>query len=301
MKRKYVVTGATGNTGSIVASALLKAGEDVTVIGRSAEKLAHYEKDGATIKVGNIEDENFLTEAFKGADGLYLMIPPQYGHDDQRGYYEHVGNIYLEAAKKAGVHNVVFLSSIGVHNLESPSIVQGLAYIERNWRNDNSMNALFLRPTYFMENIFMQIGTIKQLGFAGSPFEGDKKFPVVSVKDIGKVAAERLLSLDFKGISHEYILGPEDISYNDITAAIGKELSQPDLKYVTFPYDQAEGAMQQMGLSSDAAKRMVQLTKDMNSGVAFSDAQRTKENTTTTTINEVAKTFAYAFNAETSN
>jgi len=36
MKRTYVVTGASGNTGKVVASELLKAGQHVKVIGREA-------------------------------------------------------------------------------------------------------------------------------------------------------------------------------------------------------------------------------------------------------------------------
>ena len=72
----YVVTGATGNTGSVVADALLAAGNKVRVVGREAGRLQHFVPEGAEVFTANVSDAAALTKAFSGARAVYLMLPP---------------------------------------------------------------------------------------------------------------------------------------------------------------------------------------------------------------------------------
>ena len=70
-----VLTGATGRTGSAAAEALRAKGEKVRVVGRDAKKLSPLARLAAEAFVGNVEDVSSMTEAFKGASAVYLVLP----------------------------------------------------------------------------------------------------------------------------------------------------------------------------------------------------------------------------------
>ena len=82
----YVVTGATGNTGRVVAETLLAKGKRVRVIGRSAQNLQSLVEKGAEAFVGSVADSSATLRAFQGAQAVYVMIPPSYTAQDFRAY-----------------------------------------------------------------------------------------------------------------------------------------------------------------------------------------------------------------------
>ena len=75
----YVITGATGNTGSVVADRLLEAGQKVRVVGRDPKRLEKFTEQGAESFVADATDAGALTNAFAGAKAVYAMIPPNIG------------------------------------------------------------------------------------------------------------------------------------------------------------------------------------------------------------------------------
>src|SRR3954471_12160987 len=106
----YAITGATGHTGRIIAETLLKAGKKVRVLGRDAAKLKGLTDQGAEAAVGNVEDAAFLAQAFKGAEAVYLLVPPNLGAPDILAYYAKIGEAQVKALREAGVKHVVHLS-----------------------------------------------------------------------------------------------------------------------------------------------------------------------------------------------
>ena len=72
----YVILGATGNTGSIIADSLLSKGKKVRVVGRDAGRLQLFVRKGAEAFTGDVSDAVALTKAFTGARAAYLMLPP---------------------------------------------------------------------------------------------------------------------------------------------------------------------------------------------------------------------------------
>jgi uncharacterized protein YbjT (DUF2867 family) len=75
---KYVITGSLGNISKPVVKQLVTAGHDVIVISSNADKKVEIENTGAKAAIGSVEDRAFLTQAFSGADAVYLMIPPNW-------------------------------------------------------------------------------------------------------------------------------------------------------------------------------------------------------------------------------
>ena len=74
----YVITGASGNTGRIIAQQLLKEGKQVKLITRKKTNVQELLDAGATLAEGELEDEEFLTEAFTGAKQFMRLIPPKW-------------------------------------------------------------------------------------------------------------------------------------------------------------------------------------------------------------------------------
>jgi len=292
-----VITGATGKTGSAVAEALLAKGQKVRVIGRDAEKLKGFTAKGAEAAVGDLGDRAFLTKTFKGADAVYVLIPPNLGVADFRAYQKQIGETIVAAIKGSGVKYVVHLSSQGAHLPDRTGPIVGLHEQEERLNRLDGVNVLHLRPTYFMENLLMNIDLIKKMNIMGSAVRGNVKFAMIATKDIGVYASERLMKRDFSGKSVRDLLGQRDLSLDEAAAVIGKKLGKPDLKYVAFPYDDAEKGMVSMGLTPDMSRLYIEMSKALNDGLFAVNIPRTKENTTPTSIEEFADVFAKIFGA----
>ena len=293
----YVITGATGNIGKVIALELLSKGKKVRVIGRTSDKLKELIAKGAEAFAGNVYDADFVNKAFKDATAVYCMIPPNPHAIDFRKDQQTVAHNYVNAVKSNNVKYALLLSSIGAHLREGAGVVDGLGDMEEYFLELKNVNVLNLRPSYFMENIFGQIGTIKQAGCVGSAIKSDLMFPLVATKDIAAVGAKRLLELDFKGNSIEYVLGPRDVSYNEIARVIGKAIGKPDLKYIQFSYEEAKNGMVQSGfVSENVAELYNDMADGFNSGKALNAHKRTSANSTQTTLEEFANVFVHIFN-----
>ena len=71
----YVILGATGNTGSIVADVLLSKGKKVRVVGRDLGRLQRFVDKGAEAFTADMSNVAALTKAFSGARAAYLLLP----------------------------------------------------------------------------------------------------------------------------------------------------------------------------------------------------------------------------------
>jgi uncharacterized protein YbjT (DUF2867 family) len=291
----YVITGATGNTGRRIAEKLLASGKQVRVIGRNANRLQSLVDKGARAFVGSLEDKLFLFDAFQGATAAYVMIPPDYQAENLRACQNQIGEAITAALIRAEVKYVVNLSSLGAHLPEGTGPILGLHDQEQRLNKLEGVNIVHLRPTYFMENLFIQIPMIQAMGINGTAIRGDQKFPVIATQDIAAIASEHLLNLDFTGVSVRELLGPKDLSMNEMTDILGEALGREDLPYVQFPYEEAQQGMTNAGLSTDFARAIVELNKGINEGIFNECVPRSEENTTGTSFNEFAKTFTVVY------
>lgn len=293
----YVITGATGNTGKIIAARLLEAGKRVRIISRSAEKAAELTGKGAELVIGDTTNAEILKKAFSGATAVYAMIPIDWQAENYTGHQVRHASAIAEALSECKVKYVVSLSSQGAHLEDGSGVVLGLHKMEKMFNNINGLNTLHLRPSYFMENSLGMIGLIKQAGIMGSPVKADLLFPVIATKDIGNYAAKRLLALDFSGHNTQDLLGAREVSYPEIAGVYGKSIGKPDLQYVEFPHSEfRKSMMQQMGASGNVADSFNEFIMRMNEGRIFSEAKRDSESSTPTTIEEFADVFRFVYN-----
>ena len=191
----YVILGATGNTGSIIANSLLTKGRKVRVIGRDAGRLQSFVRKGAEAFTANVSDAAALTKAFSGALAAYLIVPPITSREDQ----ERDSDGIAKAVKESGLRYAVHLSSYGAHVPEGTGPVAGLHSSEQKLNAISGLNVLHLRAAYFMENNLEAIGMIQAMGVFGHALLPDLKLPMIATRDVGDYAAPRLLDLDFSG------------------------------------------------------------------------------------------------------
>lgn len=296
----YVVTGATGNTGRVVASALLAERQQVRVIGRSADRLKSLAAGGAEPWVCDLTDEAKLTRAFRGARAVYAMIPPDAASDDFRAYQDRIAESIATALQAANVSQAVVLSSIGADKSSGTGPVVGLHNLEERLHRLTRLNVLHIRAGYFMENTLAQIPIIQKMGSAAGPLRPDLKLPMIATRDIGAYAAEAMLKHDFGHGETRELLGERDISMEEAAAIIGKAIGKPDLRYVQVPDDDFRAAVQQFGMSQDVANLILEMSAALNSGHMRALEPRSAGNTTPTSYETfVAEEFTRARTAGT--
>jgi len=293
----FVVTGATGNIGSRMMEILLSHNEKVRAISRGQQRLQPYISKGADGAVGDLRDTSFLQKAFSGAEAVFSMIPPNYGAEDFRAYQNEISESITTAIITAGVKYVVNLSSQGAHQSEGIGPIIGLHDHEERLNKLDGVNVLHLRPAYFMENLFTFMDMMRKMGMAGSAIRGDIEFPMIATKDIAKVAADHMVKKDFTGKQVEDLLGPQDLNLNEAVQILGKHIDNTDLKYAQLPYADAESGMVSVGMSKDVSRLFIEMAKALNEGL-IRQTVRHEGNTTTTTLDEFAVTFAKVYNKD---
>jgi len=279
----YVVTGATGNTGSVVANHLLAAGKKVRGISRSGSHLQSLVQQGGESFIGDLTNREALAEAFTGAEAVYVMIPPDPSRADFRAHQDAVTEAVASALERAKVTHAVTLSSVGADKAEKTGPVVGLHRMEERLNRIAGLNVLHLRAGYFMENTLMQAEMIQKMGMAIGPVLPELKLPMIAARDIGAAAAAALLKLDFNSHQTRELLGPRDVTMHEVATAIGKAIGMGDLKYMQLPEDQIFAGMQQMGMSKDLAKLILEMATALNNGHMKALESRGPGNTTPTT------------------
>lgn len=288
----YVIVGAAGNTGRIVANKLLDAGKSVRVIGRTVEKLQPFVERGAEAAAGSLNDAAFVREAFAGATAAYTMLPQNMQADDFLADQMEKIDALAAAVEHNRVTHVVNLSSDGAHLPTGTGPIRPLHRFESRLNQIEGLNVLHLRAVFFMENWLGNIGVIQTMGIHGTPLAPDAPLRVISVEDVGLAAAERLLSLDFEGRQVEILAGPQVVTMTEATRHLGEAIGQPDLAYVQFPAEDARQAMVKHGLSASMAAAFIEMFHFFNTRTLDPDEPLTR---TATTVEQFAQKFAAAY------
>jgi len=285
----YVILGATGHTGSLVANTLLGKKKKVRVVGRDNTRLAAFTSREAEAFTASITDEKALSRAFTDAEAVYAMIPPDLANDNYRGFQSQASNAIAKALENAGVKHAVTLSSFGTDKPDKTGPIAGLHEMETKLNQIKGLNVLHLRAGYFMENTLPQVEVIRRFGSMSSPVDADVKLPMIATKDIGAAAAEALLKLDFKGKQTQELQGQRDLDYKEVAAIIGQTIGKPGLEYVRLPDDQAVQALTSMGMSKNFAELVLEMANAFNSGHVKMLEPRSAKNTTPTSYEIFAR------------
>jgi uncharacterized protein YbjT (DUF2867 family) len=285
----YVVTGATGNTGSVIAKKLLAEGKKVRVLARNAERLHSLASLGAEAFAADLTDKEGVSRAFNGAEAAYVMIPPDMASPDFAGYQDQVIEAVASVLEAGGPNRVVVLSSFGADKPDGTGPIAGLHRMEERLKRISGLDALFLRAGYFMENTLGQAAVIQQMGATAGPLNADLKIPVIATRDIGSSAADALLQLNFRGHQIQELQGQRDLTMTEAASIIGNAIGKPDLQYRQISYHQFRQILLQMGASQSVADLFVEMSEGLNSGHIHTLEPRSERNTTPTSYEQFVR------------
>ncbi len=259
-----VITGSLGHISRLLTEELVKKSHRITLISSKEDKKRDIEATGATPAIGSLEDPEFLVNIFKGADAVYLMVPPNMGVPDIRLYYNQIGDAYKQAIEKSAVKRVVLLSSIGADLESGTGLILGSHDVETKLNALPDLSMTILRPGYFYYNLYAFADMIKDAGFIATNYGEDTRFPLVSVKDIAAVAAEEMEKTS-NGKSIRYIAS-EDRTASDVARVIGKAIGKPDLKWVKLTSAQMQEGLEKSGLPKSVVSLFVEMGESIQTG-----------------------------------
>ncbi len=269
----YAVMGATGQVGSVVVDTLLARGERVRAVVRSAERGAAMAARGAELAVSDATSVKSLTQAFTGAEGVFVLNPPAFASPDMFAACKEVCRALVAAIEGSGAPRVVALSSIGA---QLPS---GTGNIGTDHLLEESLRGLAapvtsVRGAWFMENWAGMLDSARADGVMPSlltPFE--RAIPQVSAADMGRVCAEAMVE-SRHGQAVIEVEGPEPYSPVDVAAAFAAALGR-EVVAVPVPEDQWTDVFLSMGNSPRNAEAWIELIHAVNSGhLAFEGGHR---------------------------
>lgn len=271
----YVITGSLGHIGKPLVTQLCKEGHSVTVISSHVETTKQIEALGAKAAIGTVEDVQFLTETFRGADAVFTMIPPQYEGNDWKAWIVSIGNNYISAIKASGVKQVVNLSSIGAHLVDKCGPVSALAKVELAMDAMSGVNVRHLRPGYFYTNFLDSVQEIKQKGVMSGNYGPDVKMVLVHPADIAEHAAKALKDKYHIGRGFSYIASDEKTPA-EIVELIGQAMNKPDLAWVERTDSEELDEMLAVGVPEETAKNYVEMGAALRLGDMSADYFRNR-------------------------
>ncbi|RAJ77262.1 uncharacterized protein YbjT (DUF2867 family) [Chitinophaga dinghuensis] len=295
-----VLTGSLGNIGRPLTTTLVNNGHTVTVISSHPERKQEIEHIGAKAAIGKLQEVDFLTTTFQGADIVYLMETMEAVGDmfdksiDFIRDITQIGLNYKEAIMRSGVKKVIHLSSIGAHTNKGTGIIRFHYEVETILRQlPPDIAVKFIRPVSFYINLYTFIPTIKTAAAIISNYGGDVKEPWVSPKDIAAAIAEEI-DLPFNGTTVRYVASDE-VSPNEIARTLGEAIGQPDLEWRVISSQQLLDNWLRIGFNEQVAKGFVELQESQATGLLYKDYNLHKPVLGNVKLKDFAKDFADAY------
>ena len=278
-----VVTAPTSNIGSQVLTHLLAAGERVRVIARDPARLPTEVRQRVEIVQGSHSEASVVDQAFQGADTVFWLVPSDPRAESPRASYVDFARPACEAFTKHGIQRVVGISALGRGWPKDSGYVSAtLAMDDLIAATGVSYRALTMPG--FMDNMLRQVEPIKTKGMFFSATPADLKMPTCATRDIASTAAKLLLDSSWTGVDSVPVLGPEDLSFNDMAAVMSEVLGKP-IRFQEMPMDAFKGMLTSRGMTDGMAQGMVAMFVAKNEGMD-SLKPRTPEGTTPTSFRQ---------------
>ena len=280
----FIVAGATGSVGRVVAATLEGLGHQVRPVARSLGM--------------PFERREKLDQVFSGAHGAYLMIPFDFAAPDLHRREDEIGSALAEAVAASGVPRVVLLSGLSAHLSENTvGSAKGAAMMEQRLNAMNIAELVHLRATFFMENLLQGVPRMAQSGSFASAFSGDKPMPMIAAQDVGVRAAETLVAAEV-GPRVQELHGARDYTMTKAVGILGASVGLPNARYIQLSYEEGRAGMISAGVSSSFADAVMVTARGFNEGRVWAREARSPRNTTETTLEMfAAETFAPAYRA----
>lgn len=280
-----VITTPAGQIGRQVLGNLLQSGEQLRVIARDPAQLPAEVRGDLDIVEGSHGDAAVADKAFAGADAVLWVTPADRRAPSVDAAFAGFTRPAAEAFNRHGVGRVVGVSMLGRGTpwaAQAGFVTGSLAMDDLIAASGVAYRAL-VNPS-FMDNTARQAESIKNQGMFFSPIEGDRKLPTVATRDIAAAASRLLLDASWSGVEEVPLLGPEDLSYNDMAEIMSQVLGK-DVRFQRITFEAYKDRFVRLGTSDAMAQGYTDMAWAKNEGLDNA-VQRTSENSTPTSFRQ---------------
>jgi uncharacterized protein YbjT (DUF2867 family) len=280
-----VITTPTGSIGRQVLDKVFDSGEPIRVITRDPSRLPSSIRERVEVVQGSHGNADVVNQAFKGADTVFWLVPPDVRAASVEAAYVDFTRPACEALKSQGVRRVVGISALG----RGTAMAAKAGHVTASLKMDDliastGVNFRTLTMPSFMDNILNQAGAIKSQGMFFSPLSADRKFPTCATRDIAAAASKLLLDASWDGQDAIAVLGPEDLTFNEMAQVISDVLGKP-VGFRQIPMEAFRGRLTGFGMSEAIAQGYVDMMTAKNDGLDNAEP-RTPQSTTPTTFRQ---------------
>ncbi|MEU4693068.1 NAD(P)H-binding protein [Actinoplanes sp. NPDC023714] len=288
------ITGATGNVGSRSARLLIQAGIRPRLLVRDPARLDPGTAELSEVVRGDLLDPAFLTAATEGLDALLWITPENFTAPDPLAEMAAIAAAGAAAVKTSGVRRVVLISSVGAERRHGAGLIDGLAQSEEVFAATGA-DLLILRNGYYFTNLFGNLDELRD-GRLTTTMPADRPMPWVDPRDVGEVAAARLLAGNWSATELQAVHGPRDLSWGEVAEIVGLVIGRK-VGLDVVPDDAMAAGLRQAGLSDAAVDGLVRMTSGLRDGFEPEQPRTPITTTPTTLASWVAGTLAPALAA----
>ena len=276
-----IITAPTGAIGHQVLEHVLQAAESIRVIVRDPSRLPPHVRGRIDVVQGSHSDAAVVNKAFAGADAVFWLVPPDSGATSVEAAYLDFTRPACAAFKTHGVKRVVGISALGrgtpagahaglvTASLKMDDLIASMGVHYRAVTNPS-----------FMDNLLRQVELIKTQGIFSLPISGDLKQPSVCTRDIAATAARLLLDRAWTGVGSVPVLGPEDLSCNDMARIMSEVLGKP-VRFLEIPGEAFKARLLQRGMSEAMAQANLDMWVAYNQGLDTAEPRTPQSRTPT--------------------
>ncbi|HTB23795.1 MAG TPA: NAD(P)H-binding protein [Puia sp.] len=294
---KIILTGSLGHIGKPLTEELVQKGHGVIVISSKPEKQKDIEALGAVAAIGNVEDAEFLTKTFKGADLVYTMLPPANSYFDPNfdlmRYTRSVASNFAKAIRQSDVKRVIHLSSIGAHLEKGSGLILYHRAAEDILNNLSDVSITFMRPVGFYYNLYSFLPVIKKQGFIAANYGADDHLVWVSPIDI---AAAIVHEIETQAVHRKIIyVASDELTGNETASILGEAIGKPDLKWILLSNEQWQSRLEAAGMNPVIATGFIEMFAAQHSGLLMEDYYRNRPGLGKVKMKDFAKEFATVY------
>jgi NAD(P)H dehydrogenase (quinone) len=257
----FAITAITGKVGGGVANTLLAAGCGVRAVVRDEAKGALWKARGCEVAVADLTDAGRLSRALEGTEGAFILLPPVFDPQPEFRDVKATIAIIREAIAQACPPKAVVLSTIGADAAQL-NLLNALRYLEQALA-DVALPITFLRAGWFMENAQLDVASAREQEVVTSYLQPlDRPVPMVSIHDVGRIAAD-LLRETWTGHRIVELEAAERTTPNAIATAFAKALGKP-VRAQIAPRGEWEQAFRAQGMKNPTPR--MQMIDGFNEG-----------------------------------
>jgi uncharacterized protein YbjT (DUF2867 family) len=260
-----VITAPTGNIGRQVLALLLDTGEPIRVVARDPSKLPPETRRRVEVIAGSHSEHDTVMKAFDGADRVFWLVPGDPRAESADAAYVDFARPGAAAMKSCGVKQVVGISALGRGWPKDAGHVTATLNMD-DLIASTGVSYRALACSSLMENLLRQVVPIRDQGVFFGPMPGDFKTPFCATRDVAALSAQLLLDPSWSGADSIPMMGPEDLSSNDMARIMSEVLGKP-VRFQETAMEDMRKMMLGRGASTGMAQAMVNMLTAKNEGM----------------------------------